>query len=121
VALARLDAEFAACWTSPKIRARDTARLACEALGVEPQDSAALADGFDRDDAFELLQGYDDDARVLAVGHEPSFSQVVHDLTGARIHFSKGGIAAVRMRRTSPELFLLLRPREVEAIAGARR
>ncbi|MEA2311742.1 MAG: phosphohistidine phosphatase, partial [Solirubrobacteraceae bacterium] len=31
-ALARLGHEFDACYTSPKVRARDTARLACEAL-----------------------------------------------------------------------------------------
>jgi phosphohistidine phosphatase len=54
---------------------------------------------------------------VLAVGHEPSFSQVVHDLTGARIHLSKGGLAVVRMKRTSPELIVLMRPRELEALA----
>ena len=33
------------------------------------------------------------DQRVLVVGHEPDFSQVVYDLTGARIDFKKGGIA----------------------------
>jgi phosphohistidine phosphatase len=115
--LARLGVEFAACFTSPKLRARDTARLACQALNIEPQDAAALADGFDRDDALELLLGYDDNARVLVVGHEPSFSQVVHDLTGGRIDFKKGGIAAVRIERGAGELLVLLRPRELESLA----
>jgi phosphohistidine phosphatase len=115
--LARLGVEFAACFTSPKLRARDTARLACQALNIEPQDAAALADGFDRDDALELLLGYDDNARVLVVGHEPSFSQVVHDLTGGRIDFKKGGVAAVRIERGAGELLVLLRPRELESLA----
>jgi phosphohistidine phosphatase len=118
VALARLGLEFAACYTSPKLRARDTARGACAALNVEPEEVAALADGFDRDDAFALLLGHGDDARVLAVGHDPSFSQVVHDLTGARVEFKKGGVAAIRMLRTGAELLVLLRPRELEAIRG---
>jgi phosphohistidine phosphatase len=116
--LARLGVEFAACFTSPKVRARDTARLACKSLNIEPQDAAVLADGFDRDDALELLLGYDDNARVLVVGHEPSFSQVVHDLTGGHIDFKKGGIAAVRIERGAGELIVLLRPRELESLAS---
>ena len=57
------------------------------------------------------------DARVLVVGHEPSFSQVVHDLTGGRIDFKKGGVAAVRAERAGGELLVLLRPRELESLA----
>jgi phosphohistidine phosphatase len=118
-ALARLGVEFAACYTSPKVRARDTARLACESLNVVPEEAAALGDGFGRDDAFELVLGHEGDARVLAVGHEPSFSQVVHDLTGARVDFKKGGIAVVGMAPAGGELLALLRPRELESLAGS--
>ena len=117
-ALARLGLEFAACYTSPKVRARDTARLACRALNVEPEEVRAIGDGFDREAALELLLGHDDpDARVLAVGHEPDFSQVVYDLTGARVDFKKGGVAAIRVERGSGTLLALLRPRELESIA----
>jgi phosphohistidine phosphatase len=115
--LARLGVEFAACYTSPKVRARGTALLACRALGLEPEDAAVLADGFGREDAFELLLGHDADAKVLVVGHEPSFSRVVHDLTGARVDFKKGGVAAVRVERSAGELLVLLRPRELETLA----
>src|SRR5215213_3955126 len=116
-ALARLGVEFAACYTSPKIRARDTARLACRALNVEPEETDLLGEGFDRHAAMELLLPHEDDARVLAVGHEPSFSQVVWDLSGARVDFKKGGIAALQMERSSGELIVLLRPRELESLA----
>jgi phosphohistidine phosphatase len=115
-ALARLGVEFAACYTSPKVRSRDTAARACTVLNIEPQQVDVLADGFDADDARELLMAHDGDARVLVVGHEPSFSQVVHDLTGGRVDFKKGGIAGVRMT-SAPELIVLLRPREVETLA----
>ena len=115
--LARLGVEFSACYTSPKVRAVQTARLACAALKIEPEEAEPLADGFDRDDALELLLPHGEDARVLAVGHEPSFSQVVHDLTGGRIDFKKGGVAAVRVERSSGELIALLRPRELESLA----
>jgi phosphohistidine phosphatase len=115
--LARLGIEFDACYTSPKVRARDTARLACEALNVEPIEDDVLSNGFGREDAIELLLRHGADARVLVVGHEPSFSQVVHDLTGGRIDFKKGGVAAVRAERTGGELLALLRPRELESLA----
>jgi phosphohistidine phosphatase len=117
--LARLGVEFTACYTSPKVRARDTARLACKALNIEPEEVEELSNGFERDDALELLSahGGGDDARVLVVGHEPSFSQVVYDLTGARVDFKKGGIAAVKVTGRSAELLVLLRPRELESLA----
>jgi phosphohistidine phosphatase len=117
LALAALNTEFAACYTSPKVRARETAELACQALNIEPEDAASLGDGFAREDALELLLAHGADDRVLVVGHEPSFSQVVHDLTGARVDFKKGGIAAVRVERGAGELLVLMRPREVEALA----
>jgi phosphohistidine phosphatase len=117
IALAALNVEFAACYTSPKVRARETAELACQALNIEPEDAASLADGFSRDDALELLLPHDADARVLAVGHEPTFSQVVHDLTGGQVDFKKGGVAAIRVERGSGELLVLMRPRELEALA----
>ena len=117
IALAALNVEFAACYTSPKVRARETAELACQALNIEPEAAASLADGFSRDDALELLLPHDADARVLAVGHEPTFSQVVHDLTGGAVDFKKGGVAAMRVERGSGELLALMRPRDLEALA----
>ena len=112
-ALARLGAEFSAGYTSPMLRARQTAELACRALGIEPVVEESVGYGFDRDDAIALLRAHGDDARVLVVGHEPDFSQVVHDFTGGRVDFKKGGIAALRDR----ELIVLLRPRELESLA----
>jgi phosphohistidine phosphatase len=116
-ALARLGVEFAACYASPKVRARDTGRLACRALNVEVEELAVLANGFTADDARELTYAHDEDARILVVGHNPSFEQVVHDLTGGRVDFKKGGVAAVRMERTGGVLLVLLRPRELESLA----
>jgi phosphohistidine phosphatase len=117
-ALARLGVEFAAAYTSPRVRAADTAKLACQALGVQPEVHEPLSGGFDRDDALALMAGHDEDARVLVVGHEPDFSQLVHDFTDARIDLKKGGVAAVRLRSGRGELAVLLRPRELETLAG---
>src|SRR4051812_48979771 len=117
-ALARLGLEFDACYTSPKVRARDTARLACRALNVRPQDADVLSDGFDADDARELLLAHDHHgARVLMVGHNPTFEQVVFDLTGARVDFKKGGVVGIRIARSDSRLIVALRPRELESLA----
>ena len=116
-ALEALEIEVHLCFTSPQVRARETAELACAELGgVEPVDEAALAEGFDGQAALDLMRAAGPDQRVLVVGHEPDFSQVVHDLTGARVDFKKGGIAAIRLDGTRGELIVLLRPREMDRI-----
>jgi phosphohistidine phosphatase len=115
-ALAALGVQVHLAFTSPKVRAVETARLACAELGVEPIVHEPLAAGFDRDDALELLAAAGEDRRVLLVGHEPDFSQLVHDFTGGRIDLKKGGVAAVRLDGTRAELIVLMRPRELERI-----
>ncbi len=117
LALVALGVQPALVYTSPKVRARDTALLACEALGVEPIEHEPLRSGFDAAEALLLAQSDEDgDGRVLVVGHEPDFSNVVYDLTGARIDMKKGGIAGVRLDGADGELIVLLRPRELEAM-----
>ncbi len=118
VALSRLGVELAACYTSPKARARDTARLACLALGTDVQEAASVAGGFDVGAAAELLLAHGDGDGVLVVGHDPDFTQLVRDLTGARAAFPKGGVAHVRLDgRGRGELRRLLRPVDLEALA----
>jgi len=116
-ALARLGVEFDAIYTSPKVRAADTAKLAAEALNAEPEEEAVLADGFERSDAIELLDRHGADARVLVVGHDPSFTRVVYELTGGRVDFKKGAVVAVKVKASKAELILMLRPRELESLA----
>ena len=117
LALKALGVQPAHVYASPRVRARDTALLACEALGVAPVEHPPLNGGFDAREAL-LLAGSDEDGdgRVLVVGHEPDFSQVVFDLTGARIDMKKGGIAGVRLDGARGELIVLLRPRELQAM-----
>jgi phosphohistidine phosphatase len=108
-ALKNLRVKPAACLTSPKVRALDTARIACAELGVEPQLEPKLAGG--PFDPKALAAGLGDD--VLLVGHDPDFSMAVHSLTGAQVRMKKGGLAAVE----KGELKALLRPAETRAIA----
>ena len=111
-ALAALGVKPDLCLASPRMRARDTARLACEALGVEVSEDERLAGG--HFDPLELAAGLDE---VLLVGHEPDFSDAVAELTGARVDMKKGGLAGVEDR----ELRVLLRPKETKLIATVNR
>jgi phosphohistidine phosphatase len=108
-ALAALGVGIDACLTSPKLRAVETARLACEPLGIEPEMSEALRGGdFDPE---ELGAGR---GTVLLVGHEPDFSRAVQLLTGGRVEMKKGGLAAI----DGKTLVSLLRPAQIRLIAG---
>ena len=117
VALARLQLPIHQIFASPKVRAWDTARLAAEAIGLDVVEHAQLADGFDADEALVLAAAGEADERVLVVGHNPDFEQVVYDLTGARVELRKGALAGVRLRGAEGELMALLQPRELALLA----
>lgn len=108
-ALARLGVELDACLSSPKVRAADTARLACEPLGLKVELTDDLRGG--PFDPLALGAGRGD---VLLVGHEPDFSNAIAQVTGAQIKLKKGGLAAIEGRL----LRILLRPAELRLIAG---
>jgi phosphohistidine phosphatase len=110
LALARLGVKLDGCLSSPKLRAMETAQLACEPLGVEIVTEPAIA--WATYDPERLAAGLDN---AMLVGHNPSMSDVLRDMTGARVRLRKGGIAAVK----GGELMLLMTPTELAAIAGA--
>src|SRR3954447_13738998 len=107
-AMAALGVELDLCLTSPRVRAHETAALACAPLGLEPTIEERLSGG--DFDPLDLAAGLDE---VLLVGHEPDFSDAIAELTGARVDMKKGGLAAVQDR----ELRVLLRPKEAKLIA----
>jgi phosphohistidine phosphatase len=117
-ALVALELPFQHVFTSPKVRAAETARLACEALGRAAEVHAPLASGFGIDDLRELLHIVGDDRRILLVGHNPDFAQLVGDLTGAHVRLKKGAVAGMRCHAGRAELLTLLQPRELSRIAA---
>ncbi|HZE06559.1 MAG TPA: histidine phosphatase family protein [Solirubrobacteraceae bacterium] len=110
-ALEALGVNIDACLSSPKLRAVQTAQHACAPLGVEVTIERRLSG--EPFDAYDLAAGLGD---VLLVGHDPSFTLQLHDLTGAQARMKKGGLAGI----AKGELVVLLRPTELAAIAGER-
>jgi len=108
-ALKALGVELDACLTSPKVRARRTAELACEALGTPIEEDDRLAGG--DFDPLELAAGR---GEVMLVGHEPDFSSAVARVTGSRVKLKKGGIAAI----DDHLLHVLVRPKDLKRIVG---
>ena len=108
-ALVALGADLDACLASPKVRALDTARLACEVLDLDPEIAEELRGG--PFDSLGLAAGRGD---ALLVGHEPDLSGEVARLTGANVKLRKGGLAIV----DGGTLVALLRPKDLAAVAG---
>jgi phosphohistidine phosphatase len=111
-ALEALAVTIDVCLTSPKLRAVQTAQYACAPLGVEVTVERRLSG--EPFDAYDLVAGL---GEVLLVGHDPSFSLTLHDLTGAQARMKKGGLAGI----SKGELVVLMRPSELGAIARRER
>jgi phosphohistidine phosphatase len=109
-ALAALGISLDACLTSPKVRARDTARIVCREVGVEAEETETLRGG--DFDPVDMATGR---GEVLLVGHEPDLSRAIRAATGARVKLRKGGLAAIE----DGVLIALLGPRELDAIAAS--
>ena len=86
--------------TSPLPRASQTAEIAAERLKIKCREDKLLAPGFYRPDLERLLKKYPEES-LMIVGHEPDFSQVIAELTGASLKLSKAGIALVDLNRSS--------------------
>ncbi len=109
-ALAVLGVEVDGCVSSPKVRARDTARPICEALGHELVEVERLSGGpFDPEEVAEEVGEH-----ALLVGHDPDLSMAVHRMTGAQVRLPKGAVVGV----DRGELKVLLRLQELRALAG---
>ncbi|HEY1237151.1 MAG TPA: histidine phosphatase family protein [Solirubrobacterales bacterium] len=107
-ALKELGVELDVCLTSPKVRAKRTAELACEALDCPLEEDDRLAGG-----DFDPLEVAAGRGEVMLVGHEPDFSTAVALVTGSRVKMKKGGIAAI----DDHVLHVLMRPKDLKGIA----
>ncbi|HTX70514.1 MAG TPA: phosphohistidine phosphatase SixA [Thermoleophilia bacterium] len=102
--------------TSPLARARRTAEIVAEGLGLSGRlvEDERLAHGFDVRRLEQVLTAHAGAGAVMVVGHEPDFSAAVAELIGGgEIVMKKGGLARVDV--TAPaagggELVWLLTP-----------
>ena len=85
--------------TSPKVRAAQTAEIAAEPLGTKVSIDQRLAGGLEIDALDAVLTDAGDPGRVVIVGHDPDFSDLLSQLVGTRLEMKKGAFARVEIER----------------------
>ena len=97
--LARMGLKVDVVLSSPLVRARQTAEIVARRLGAGDRlrDDPRLEPGFDTSSLAAILADLGDgDRRVMLVGHEPDFSEVIGEVTGgSMIVCKKGSLARV--------------------------
>lgn len=90
-------------WSSPLVRARETAAIVADALSRSPsvEIKEELENGTPTAELLALLKPLPADSEVILVGHMPSLSEHLAALLGAaapeNFALDKGGLTALRL------------------------
>lgn len=82
-------------YSSPRLRAQQTAHYIGLALNTEAEINDACDFEFTAAKAFELASNSGENDEILFVGHNPSMSEVVSSITGAHVDLSPCAMACV--------------------------
>jgi phosphohistidine phosphatase len=85
--------------TSPLVRARETAAIVADILGVTARDEPRLGEALDLATLDAILDAAGSPRRPIIVGHDPDFSGLVSELVGAPIAMRKGSLARIDVER----------------------
>lgn len=81
---------------SPRVRAAETAEIVAAAIGGHARTDERLASEFGLAGLADLVRDLGRPGRLLIVGHDPDFSELLADLVGApSIPMRKGALARV--------------------------
>lgn len=115
-----LEIEPERLFSSPLIRAQQTAQIVGAGLGIAVETRHELSPGFNRAALEGMLREFGADGSVMIVGHEPDFSRVISDLVGGgRVIMKKGGLARVDVVAYNPlrgDLIMVLTPKVFERL-----
>lgn len=107
-------------YTSPRVRALQTAEIVAKELEKKAEVNDAVNFNFNLPAVEALIAELDDADEVLFIGHEPTMSKVVGELTGGNVVMKKGGLARVdAVIPTSPlrgQLIWLIAPKIFDAL-----
>ncbi len=121
-ALLKLGVKPARIYTSPRLRARQTAEILATTLGMVAEARDEVNFGFNQHHIPALINEIPNDLSVMFVGHEPDLSITVSALIGGgEIEMKKGGIARVDLLARTPlrgVLLWVLTPRVLEVAAS---
>ncbi len=108
-------------YSSPRVRAEQTAKIAADALEMEVEITELLDFNFSLEAVYRLIRNLSTEDEVMFVGHNPSMSVVVEELTGVNANLKKGGLARVDIYGPdsgSGELVWLIAPKVFDALGS---
>lgn len=123
--LKSLEIKLDRVFTSPLLRAKQTAEIVTKSLKYKGkiEDLDSLKPEGSKLEFYSILSKLKQDSVVLVVGHEPYLSEMMSEAisqSGCRINLKKAGMARVRVTSTLPkikgELRWLLTPRFLKKI-----
>jgi phosphohistidine phosphatase len=107
--------------TSPLLRAKETAEIVADRLGLRGKfsEDPRLAGGFNNDRLTAILTAHAEASSIMLVGHEPSMSATIGRAIGAAtIELKKAALAGVEFDHpaSSGRLFCLIPPKVLLAL-----
>lgn len=105
-------------FSSPLVRAEQTAEILAHALGVSVEVRKEVSPGFSIAAVESLTHDFDKE-EIMFVGHEPDFSTTINSLTGGRVIVKRGGLARVEIVSRRPllgNLVWLIAPKVFEQL-----
>ena len=101
--LKAIDLKLTRLYSSPLVRAQQTAAILGEILGVTVTERDELGPGFGLEAVVELMQDFNDDDALMFVGHEPDSSATVSRIIGGGdIVMKKGSLARIDVLTREP-------------------
>ena len=120
--MARLNLNLKHIYSSPRVRALQTAEVVAQALNLQVEIREEVNFGFHAGLVKKMIAGNGADDSVMFVGHEPTMSETIKMLTGANADMKKGSLARVDVIGSSivnGTLEFLISPKVFDALSGA--
>ena len=117
--LKRLGINPKAIYSSPRIRAKQTAQIIADALDMEISITEEVNFGFDSSNIKTLIKKFNSNDEIMFVGHNPDMSQIVHKMAGASVSMKKGGFARIDVinhKTRRGDLVWLIAPKVFDAL-----
>ena len=108
-------------FSSPRVRAKQTADIIATALNQEVVVTDAVNFSFDLQHLRDLVKDMKSNSQIMFVGHNPSMSEIVNELTGASVAMKKGALARVDVFSATSlrgELVWLIPPKVFDALGS---
>ena len=115
----RLELAPSQIFSSPRLRARQTADIVAQALGQTVTLAESVNFGFSLADLRRLTKNLPADAEVMFVGHNPDMSLLLSEIAGLDASMKRGGLARVDVIGNAVaegELVWLIAPKVFDAL-----